>query len=260
MSDTVYGSLRKELNARKQRIKHKTADWKDYHQTGVLLSELAESIRCIRFSGWSSQYVRYLHRALLYFKQATYFVPDSDDLAHHSISCDEVRALVRLAREESTQENMYRAHKLMSTTLDILLSLHGIRPEDNPQAWHQTAIAYSIATQIAWGQRLNYPELVNPANVQHLALLAIHYFRAEAHITPDSERAYRSFMHYMTLGYWVDSHYSSLRKCAQIALLSAIRHNDISHTIRTVMIWAFGQKGECFLRKRRDGRAVFLAP
>lgn len=244
------------LSARLQVIRQGTDSWHEYHQTGVLLSELAHSAWCIKFSGWRERCIYFLHQAFdVYFAQARQLVPrDNSGLtAHYAIDCDEALALARLARvsNSGTDVMMVRAQQLLEMVTSNLL-VNDLPPHENAAAMHQIGIAYAFLAQLAWGNCMGYPQSADIAVARKHFADACTFFFADP--TIDDERAHRSLLCVMALGYHAAGDHNKCRYYADEAWQKAKGAGDDVHKRRAMLIWFFGSRGERFLRRRRDGK------
>jgi hypothetical protein len=230
-----------------------TQDWHIYHQAGVLQSELAESFWYLKPSGWRDHYIKLQRDALDNLDKAKQFAPD-ETLCRVHITCDEILITARLSRERHGAKRRRPAHLVLP--LQQLHKLHGNHPQDRPDAWHQTAVAYAIGAQLAWGEVLGYKGTTNRSYATDMYVEAARFFVAESTMSPDNENAYRSLLIQMALACAKDGSTKDQRHFARIAEHSARHYHDRRDYWRAAAIKRLGVKGEVLFRRFRDGRAI----
>jgi hypothetical protein len=256
-SDRGLASVPAPLHRRLPLIDEQSfADWHPHHVIGTALSDIAQSFWHLQPKGWTVHYVNLLNIALEQFRRARELVPEgaNETLRLQIIRCEEIIAEARLAREYLVGEPPTSASFI--GVLERLHRLHGDNPKHCPDAWHQTAIAYSLSTQISWGQRLGYVGWADEGYATDLFNGAVDMFTQEAAQTPDKERAYRTLMINMALAYDSLKRTRIRRHYAAAAMRSARRHRDYAMYQRASAVYLAGHKGEVLWHRLYNGRTL----
>lgn len=235
------------IRSRLVRVNAGSADWHDYHQLGVDLSELAESARRMVDFGSAIILLSQAHR---YFRTAVQLAPrEAVPLA--AISCDRAIAGGREAFFTGNAELAESSANLVAEAIKVLLD--HTNDQADTAAHHQLAIAYGMQCRLAHGWRLGFYGEFNQRLVDGYRAIALDLFEQEARATPDNGRAERSLMLALALG---STTHSERRDHAREAYLLAQNCGDPHHARRARAIMWFGNYGETFLRRRRDHKAV----
>lgn len=256
-SDRGLASVPAPLHRRLPTIDEQSfADWRPHYVIGTVLSDTAQSFWHLQPKGWTVHYVNLLNVGLEQFQRARELVQRgaNETLRLQIIRCEEIIAEARLAREYLLGEPPTSAQFI--GVLERLHRLRGNDPTHCPDAWHQTAVAYSLSAQISWGQRLGYVGWADENYATDLFNGAVEMFTQEAPQTPDKERAYRALLANMALAYDSLQQSKLRRHYAGLAMRSARNHRDGRDYQRASAIYLAGQKGEVLWRRVHDGRTV----
>jgi hypothetical protein len=246
---------------RLEAVKADTATPHDHHQLGVLLSELAESARRIGNPSWEQQAELLLRHAQHHFAIANGILEiREENLALHAgIQCDALLTQARgswFAQPIESAATVVVSGKVVAMVIKLLETrLEDRRNRNKPAIQHQLAIAFSFAARLSWGRALGYR--ANEARTTALGYseLAWTYFQREDR-SLDNHRAFRSHILTMALAHGANGESKTRRALAAEARRSAIAAKDASHARRARIIWWFGNRGERWLRKRRDGKLI----
>lgn len=250
------------IRARLDAVSAEGATAQAHHQLGVLLSELAESARRIGGPGWDQQARLLLSHAQRHLRIANDMLEVCREnlVLHAGIHCD---AAIALARESwlATQRfegamKVVAAGEAVNMAIELLERwLRGPETPRTPALVHQLAIAFSFAARLKWGQALGFAASEESTAAMGYGDLAATYFEREG-LGPDDGRAFRSHLLTMALAYDESGRASMRRYHARLARILAKSAGDVSHARRARVIWWFGNRGERWLRRRRDGKVI----
>ena len=254
------------LRLRLQRVAEPNASWHDWHQLGVLLSELAESARIVGCQNWRDYHRVALETALECFTNAFQRLDRNRSeecvIKRCAVACDSAVAVARFALHSEPAE----AHAMCTGAIDKLVEVIETldrqftlqQPCDNPAAWHKAAIAYLWLVRISHGcLALGFMGVapLHEAQLRAWRLMALKCFEQELSITPDRASAHRGLLLSLaTVGKQhkdVDATHR-LQRAAQLA----VRYRDAYHFVRAIGLLAFGIRSERLFRRLRDGRAL----
>ncbi|HSW81554.1 MAG TPA: hypothetical protein VLG40_04100 [Candidatus Saccharimonas sp.] len=238
----VFGALA----AYRERIEGGVADWHDFHQTGVLLSEIAESLWYVRANPrWRKLYADSLSGARRSFKKALECLPPGQEgeLCKLEVLCDLQRSRTRAARLGDTSD-LARSHSIFHHIIRDLDKLQSEASEDlAPRVRHQLAIAHRLIIETG----------DCPNGTDHFGI-ALRLFAVEK--PADRQAAYRGLFLTQALLADAQGNKQQRRAHAFLAEQSARRNGDYGHWLRSLFISWFGQQGERMWRAARDGLAI----
>lgn|GEM_PF-4813663 len=242
----VLGALAERLHT----IKMGDAPWHEFHQTGVLLSELAESLWLLYGYRRGNDYMATLDAAIHYFTKARDLAESNETghentLARAQINCDSLRASYRYNRlVENTPVTAAEALSAgFHATIDVLEKLQKEVPAAlQARVRHQQAIAHAFALEVC------------NCSVQHYNDAFILLSQEDG---KDSQQAFRTLQFIAALRAAKNGTMMQCRVYAEIALVSARQNNDRQHELRALLIKNFGVLGEKLCCAKRDGFAAF---
>lgn len=241
----MLGALAERLHA----IKAGDANWHDFHQTGVLLSELAESLWLLYKHKRADDYRRTLESALQYFGRARQLVEANltghdNTLARAQINCDNMRAAYRLNRLVANTvysvEDM--VHGGLHSVIADLQKLENEAPEAlKARVRHQQGIAHTFAFEMCDCQIRHYDEA---------------FILLTEEGNADDQQVFRTLHFIAALRAATQGTMMQCRVHADMALVSARQNKDRQHEVRALLIRGFGVLGEKLCRAMRDGSAM----
>lgn len=226
-------------------------DWHEWHQTGVLLFQLALSTDAqLKQDEPKTSILLMLDYVEWLYSVAHTRVPQDNPLATHAIKCD--KELAQFYKRFI--ERHYANHQQFVEFRRTVQALETLPPSLDQQ--HQLAIAYGFMARCAWlMQRRDplHPQLEGWAF--EWENFAEQWFRrSRSH--PDKQQAHRSHKLAMALARAELGRYG-WRGYAWSALWNALWHRDYKHAVRAGMIIMYGTEGERRLRARRDTADVY---
>jgi hypothetical protein len=242
------------LKIRLEALRNGSEDWHEWHQAGVLVSQLGQSA-WLQFgvnadsSGMINDLFAY---AYWLFDQATRFVPPTDAIAPQAIECDWV-----MAKFFKLYTLKYYAAANATRALEpVIWSLNELPL--SPARIHQLLIAQGFAARMAWWMALADPDnfLVSEEAARHEAI-AEEIFHQHAGVSPDRGRAYCSHLVAMALIHSQLETARWRRTYLWPAFRLAMSQGDAKQVARVIMIARYGLNGEVRLRARRDTLDVF---
>lgn len=231
--------------------------FQQFHQTGVLLSALADSAWWIGGRHWQKHANRLLSKANEMFGSARLHLPANDNVAHAGLMADRAMWAVRMWRShEGTTHYQQTAEECLELARQKLAHWTQDGLTANPDAWHQMGIVHMLDSQVAWGKVFGYGNKVDAHRARRSEEQAKRFFGQERALTLDGERAYRSFLLTSALAHGIYGDRGQQHYHALLAFKSAKRHGDRPHRARAAAIIAAGRQGERLLRLMQDGKTV----